>query len=271
MNKSELLNHTKNLMEIGIDTVRNSPQLTAETGTYDPKGTPTIEMDKTMERVFKEYIQKNNLPVVMYSEDSVAVINMHANPEFTFVVDALDGSTNYRIGQRLRPFGSFFAFFDSLTPQLKNVVVAGAVEYKHNLGFLYTEGRTIDKDNNEIHLKADWQLKPVSPTIDLEIYQEGYHIFAPLDRNFRILNQGALVYSLVCVLSNASALMGGIAVKSEEIGAIYGLITGAGGVVVDLQGNDIGNQPLDHTKGYEILAGNKSIVEYALSYVKRNR
>ena len=271
MNNLELLNHTKNLMQIGAEKVRMSPHLATETGTLDAKGTPTIAMDKALEKTFLQYIEANQLPVTIYSEDSNDLTSYHAQPNYLLLIDPLDGSTNYKIGYGLLPFGSFFTIFKNFKPQLSDVVVAGAIEYTSNQRFVSIDGQTADIDGHIVRLKSDWPLEPVPPTVHLELYKDGYEAFAPLSKKLRIFNQGALVNSVTSVLSNISALMGGIAVRSEEIGALYALITGAGGVMVDLQGNDIGNQPLDHARKYEILAGSKSVVEYALSYVKRSQ
>ena len=148
MNNLELLNHTKNLMQIGAEKVRMSPHLATETGTLDAKGTPTIAMDKALEKTFLQYIEANQLPVTIYSEDSNDLTSYHAQPNCLLLIDPLDGSTNYKIGYGLLPFGSFFTIFKNFKPQLSDVVVAGAIEYTSNQRFVSIDGQTADIDGH---------------------------------------------------------------------------------------------------------------------------
>jgi hypothetical protein len=51
--------------------------------------------------------------------------------------------------------------------------------------------------------------------------------------------------------------------KGEEAGAVYGLVTGASGVVTNFEGEPIGHKDFDPTATYEILAGHPEAVPYA--------
>lgn len=255
----ELARHTAEMLNIGRQTVRKNPFLIKEIGTTNTKGDRTIEMDTTLEAAFLDYIEKNNLPVWVYSEE-IGLIKARSNPEFFVAFDPLDGTRNYISGRGLLPFGSLVAFYQGTKPQLKDVVAAGAIEYTTDRLFLFGDGKTTDETGNEILLRTDWESDRNTP-VYLETYAAGYDYYRPIGRKLFVKNQGALVSSLMYVLNNCAAAMGGIAVKSEEIGAIYALINGAGGLTIDSKGNGIQNLVLDHNRKYDVLAGSKSTVE----------
>lgn len=260
---NELLQHTRQLIRIGQGTVRTTPHSPQETGTVDPKGVRTIRMDKILERVFLDYIELAKIPVVVYSEDGGIIANPHPNPQYSADIDPLDGSLNYQLGEGLWPFGSFFTFFKGLKPRLRDVVVAGAIEYTRNLGFLYSEGQTTNLQDERILLKKDWEIGPHTP-VCFETFRDGYEAYRPLGGKLFTRSQGAFVGHLSYLLTNAAAAIGGIGAKSEEIGAIYALVKGADGIVVDHRGKDIGDQRLDHEGQYQVLAGSRNVVNYAV-------
>jgi hypothetical protein len=56
--------------------------------------------------------------------------------------------------------------------------------------------------------------------------------------------------------------MGGISVRAEEIGAVYGLIKGAGGVIVDHEGIPLGTKLFNPKGEYQLLAGNEHVINF---------
>ncbi|MBI2196686.1 hypothetical protein HYU45_03705 [Candidatus Daviesbacteria bacterium] len=255
----ELTQHTAQMLNIGRQTVRKNPFLVNETGTTNTKGDRTIEMDVKIEIAFLEYIRRNKLPVWVYSEE-IGIVKPHPKPDFLVTFDPLDGSDNYILGQGLLPFGSLIAFYHGSKPRLKDVVAAGAIEYTTNRLYLFDNGQTTDENGNKVQLRNNWELDQKTP-VYLETYAKGYEKYRSVGSRLFVKNQGALVSSLIYVLGNSAAAMGGIAIKSEEVGAIYALISGAGGLVISSMGNGIQNLALDHNRKYDVLAGDKSTVK----------
>lgn len=254
----ELTQHVVQMLNIGRQTIKENPFLVEEIGTTNTKGDHTLEMDVKLETAFLDYIEENNLPVLVYSEE-IGIVRPHPNPEIFVSFDTLDGSRNYRLGLGILPFGSLIAFYRGIKPKLKGVIAAGAIEYTTNRLYLFDNGQTIDENGNEVVLRNDWELDQ-NTQVYLETYAEGYGKYRPVGNRLFVKNQGALVSSLIYVLGNAAAAMGGVAVKSEEVGAIYALISGAGGLVVNSKGEGIQNLALDHERKYDILAGDRSTV-----------
>ncbi len=263
----ELSQHISTMLNTGRHIVENNPLLTKEIGTTNTKGDRTIEMDVKLESAFLDYLKVHNLPVWIYSEE-IGMVREHPNPEFLAVFDPLDGSTNYKLGHGILSFGSLIAFYKGTNPQLQDVVAAGAIEYTTNRLFLFEEGRTVDEAGENVLLRQDWELDKNTP-VYLETYGEGYEYYREIGNKLFVKNQGALVSSLLYLLNNASAAMGGIAVKSEEIGAIYALVKGAGGAVQDSKGEAIDELKVDHSRKYDILAGAPVIVSSLIDTLQK--
>ncbi|HYD35573.1 MAG TPA: inositol monophosphatase family protein [Vitreimonas sp.] len=263
MSNAELLTHLKAMIARGgqvLATARHNQELDATTGKINSKGNETLAIDIAVEKKLIEYAQAQTLPVVIYSEEA-GIVNFHPDPLYTLVMDPLDGSNNHLQGQDLLPYGIFLAMYQTLSPDIDDVLVAAALEHTRQLSFYFDGEKTVDGHGQTVKLRTDWKVDRKTP-VYLETFDSGYGQFLALARTIFIHNQGALVGSLGYVLKDAAAAMGGIAVKSEEVGAIVALIEGAGGKVVDLQGNSLRDQPLDHTRKYELIGGAPVIVDH---------
>lgn len=259
--------HILQMLRLGQQTLKNSPLLVKETGTTNIKGDKSIAMDVKIEEYFIDYIKKHNLPVNIFSEET-GTVKFHPNPTHLIAFDPLDGSTNYKLGKGLFPYGILIACYQGVTPKLKDVVVAGAIEQIHNLGWLYKDGKTTDFAGNAVYLKSDWQPERSTP-IYLDLYYEvGYKIYLPLAQKLFIRNQGSTIGNLSYVLSNVAAGLGGVSMRAEEIGAVVALVKGAGGLVVSHNRVDLGEELFDPEKTYQILAGSPNIIDFALGYLQ---
>jgi fructose-1,6-bisphosphatase/inositol monophosphatase family enzyme len=263
MNNS-LLKHVKNMLEIGKKVVFDSPLLADEIGTVNAKGDHTIAMDKAVEDALIEYIKSNNIPANIFSEE-IGEIKFHENPKYFIAFDPLDGSTNYKIGKNIFPYGLLIAIYDGLKPKLNSVVAAGAIEYSKDLSWTFYENKTFDKNDQLVEIKNDWPLDRHTPIFLDLYYKSGYELYRPLAEKLFIRNIGSTIGNLSYVLSNIASGLGGVCMRPEEIGAIYSLIKGAGGITVDHHGNDIGEKVFSPQDTYQILAGSKNAIEFAIS------
>lgn len=259
--------HIRQMLLLAKDLVRNNPSLTSEVGTVNAKGDKTIGMDVKVEEILIDYIKKNNIPANIFSEE-VGEIKFHPNPEYFIAFDPLDGSTNYKIGKNIFPYGLLIAVYKGLQPKLKDVITSGAIEYTKDLAWIYTDGKTADFNGNPIILKQDWIPSKSTPIFLDLYYKEGYELYRPLAQQLFIRNIGSTIGNLSYVLENIAAGLGGVCMRPEEIGAIYSLIKGAGGITVNHKGEDIGDMPFTPNTTYQILAGSKNIIDFAIEKLK---
>jgi len=259
--------HILNLLNAGKDVINNNPKLIGETGLINTKGDKTIAMDAKIDKLFLEYIKSNHLPVKVYSEE-IGIVDVHPNPEYILSFDPLDGSTNYKVGNDLFPYGFLIAVYKGLNPQLKDVIAAGALEIINDLGFVYGNGITTDITGNTVKLKQDWPVQLSTP-IYVDLYRKMYYeTYFPLAEKLYIRNTGSTIGNLTILLSNVAAGMGHPRIKAEEIGAVYGLIKGAGGEAVNHLGQDIGNETFNFSGQYQMVAGSKNITDFMVNQIK---
>ncbi len=246
----------QNLLQIAKETFDTSPLLDSEIGTTNVKGDRTIGMDVKIEELFIDYLKKNNLPVEVFSEEA-GIVKLNKNPEYLVVFDPLDGSTNYKTGKGLLPYGTLVAIYKGSKPKLKDIVAAGALEYTSKLSWVYDGKKTTDQNDNLVKLDKDWIInQKTSVYFDL-YYKLAYDQFAPLAQKVHIRWCGSNVGSLTYVLSEVAAIMGSACMRCEEIGAMYGLVKGAGGITTDHQGRDIGEEIFSPEKTYPMISGNR--------------
>lgn len=255
--------HIYQMLQLGKKIINTSPLLSQETGTVNVKGDKTIEMDVKIENELITYIKENNLPFNIFSEE-IGTMQYHSHPTHTIVFDPLDGSTNYKLGKNLLPYGLLIACFRGLNPQLKDVVTSGAIEYTTQLGWIYDGHRTTTLEGQRVILDKDWIINSFTPVYFDLYYKKAYDAFAPLAQQLHIRWSGSNIGSLTYTMAQVSAAMGAYQMRPEEIGTMVSLIKGAGGIAVDHKGNDLGEYVFSSESVYQIIAGNKAVVEFAI-------
>lgn len=266
--KVQFVSHIKQMFQLAQEIVKG-PLLIEETGAINVKGDRSIGMDVRIEELLINYIKNNNLPVNIFSEEQ-GIITYHPNPEYIVAFDPLDGSTNYKIGKNILPFGLLIAFYDGINPKLENVIAAGAIEYTRNLTWVFNGQTTTDNKDKSVILKADWLIHQSTPVyLDL-YYKEGYDLYQPLAQQIFVRNTGSTIGNLSYLLSNVAAGLGGVCMRAEEIGAVYALVKGAQGFVVDNEGKDLGERSFNPETTYPILAGSKNVIEFCISKLQKS-
>jgi fructose-1,6-bisphosphatase/inositol monophosphatase family enzyme len=259
--------YIKNMLSLGQELFQKHPRLNQEVGTVNIKGDRTIGMDTKMEEALIEYVKNHHLPYNIFSEE-IGFLKLCSHPEYILVFDPLDGSTNYKIGKNLFPYGLLIALYRGEKPKLNDIVAAGALEHTTGSLWVYDGTRTVDIEGNTVNLDKEWEIHRSTP-VNLDLYyHEAYETFLPLAGKLHIKWGGSNISSLLYVLTQTSALMGARLMRPEEIGAIVSLVKGAGGITVDHSGNDLGEYEFSPDKTYQLLAGNKKIVMYALSQIR---
>lgn len=255
--------HVFQMLQLGKKIITTSPLLSEETGKINVKGDKTIGMDIKIEEELINYVKENDLPCNIFSEE-IGIIKFHTHPTHTIVFDPLDGSTNYKLGKNLLPYGLLIACYQGLTPKLKDVVVSGAIEYTTQLGWIYDGHITKTLEGEQVRLDKKWSINQSMPVYFDLYYKKAYDAFAPLAQQLHIRWSGSNIGSLTYTMAQVSAVMGAYQMRPEEIGTMVSLIKGAGGIVVDHKGNDLGEYAFSSKNVYQIIAGNREVVEYAV-------
>jgi fructose-1,6-bisphosphatase/inositol monophosphatase family enzyme len=240
-----------------------------EVGTINAKGDRSLEMDVAIERAVINYIREQGLPVQIYSEEVGVTEGAHPHPEVTFSMDPLDGSVNYKHGQGMLPFGTLVAFFKGLNPNLDDVIAAGMIEYTTGNFFIFDGEKTINQDGEKVILNHDWAIHKTTPVYFDTFYKKGLKAYTEIAEEVFVRGSGSIVGNLMYTLLNISACTGGVSVRAEEIGAVYGLIKGASGIIVDHDGVPLAGKLFDSQEQYQVLAGNKCIVDFVVGRLSK--
>lgn len=244
--------------------LRGSSSFKNEVGTTNSKGDRSLGMDVAIEQAVVAHIQKNGWPVQIYSEEAGVIEGSHPNPTYTFSMDPLDGSTNYKYGKGKLPCGTLVAFFKGLNPALDDVVACGVIDFTTGEFFIFDGKKTLDQDGKKVILNPDWHVHKTTPVYLDTFYKEGMKAYTEFAQEVFIRGSGSVVGNLIYTLSNISAVMGGISVRAEEIGAVYGLIKGAGGIIIDHEGTPLGGKLFDPKAEYQLLAGNEQVCNFMI-------
>jgi len=265
---NNLVKEVKNLLQIAKNTLKGK-KLIEKTGKINVKGDVTIGMDVRIEELFLNYIKKQNLPATIFSEE-IGAVRFHEKPKLTIAFDPLDGSTNYRVGNELLPYGVLIAVYKGVKPRLKDIICAGALENTKGFMWIYDGKQTKNLINNKvIRIKNDWEIHKSTPVYFDLYYKKAFDTFSTLPEKVHVRWNGSTISSLMYVLSNTAAGMGSVCMRAEEIGAVYGLIRGAGGIVVNADGTDLGEEEFDPKRTYFILGGCEKIVRFCLKEINK--
>jgi fructose-1,6-bisphosphatase/inositol monophosphatase family enzyme len=252
--------HVRQMLELARKTLEENPDLTKKTGSINAKGDETIAMDTKIESLFIDYVRQNNIPANIWSEE-IGLVSC-PNPEYVVAFDPLDGSTNYKIGHNLLPYGCLIAVYKGATPKLKDIIAAGAVEITTGKGWIFDGKVTKTLEGQMVQLRADWEIHKSTP-VQIDLYWiKAVKTFADMFGKLHLKWGGSNISSLLYVLTNSAAVMGGVGMRAEEIGAIVGLIKGAGGKVCQVDGTELNEESFSGEKTYPILAGAEKIVDF---------
>ena len=242
--------------------------MSESTGDVNSKGDQTLGIDAGVESILVKYVHENFPTARIFSEEIGEIPQVGGNCEYTIVFDPIDGSNNFRTGKGALPYGTFVAIYKGKNPKIKEVLSAGMIEHTAGMIYLCDESRTIKLDGSAVSLLSKGFSKSTMTYLDL-YYHNGYKAYASFAEHFSLRDSGSQAGNLRYLLSGISAMTGGVSVGAEEIGTIYALASRAGGVVVDHEGNDVGNLSFETERKYQILAGRNDVVEFVLKAMRK--
>lgn len=268
MTSIDFVPHIKKMLEIFKNLV-SGEKLGYDLDKTNEKGEHSIGMDIKAEEVFVDYLKDNNLPVSVFSEEN-GIIQVSKNPQYLVVFDPLDGSVNYKLGNNILPYGCLIAVYNISDLSLNKIVASGAIEITNDISWVYDGDVTKNINGKDVKIKGDWIIGRSTPVyLDL-FYINGYKLFTPLSDKILIRNVGSNVGNLSYLLSNLTAAVGGVCVRPEEIGTIYTLIKGAGGIVYNIDGQDIGDRIFSPDSTYFMIGGNSKVVNFCIDTFNSN-
>lgn len=210
-------------------------------------GETALRIDIEAENAVINFLREQNVPVRIMSEEH-GQVDISPEPRYLGILDGLDGSNRYQAGRGTERYGTMLGVFSGLDPQYGDYISGGMMEHSTNRLFTAERGVgsfVIDKNGRKtpIHASAKTALDP-----ETRIYINGYwevcrKVFLEKLRSFRSGDPRAYVaYFSDLSSGNTDLVLTCTGKNNLEIAIGYGFVKEAGGVVVDLAGNDLGDK-----------------------------
>jgi fructose-1,6-bisphosphatase/inositol monophosphatase family enzyme len=247
-----------------------------EVGKQNQFNEHSLRADIDCEDAVIRSLQMKGFPVRIHSEEH-GVVNVGPKQEFTAVLDGIDGTADYKKNPRMGKYGTMLSIFSGTDPCYSDYLACGIMQHATYTMFAAFRhmGAFSESHSQQAPLKASQRTlfspKRLKVYVD-ESFEINQEAFSRKLSDFNIectlcscqyyadLVSGHADYVLECTRKNNLELM-----------AAYGLVREAGGVMVDLDGNDIGpRRYLEFGQGKDehipvITAANLPLAEQLIS------
>ncbi|MFH1833009.1 MAG: inositol monophosphatase family protein [Candidatus Levyibacteriota bacterium] len=214
-------------------------------------GETALRGDFQAEEAVLNVLRVKKVPIRVISEEH-GVVDIVKNPVLLGILDGLDGSNRYEAywkGDKNARYGTMFAIFDSINPRYEDYLTSGIMEHPTKRLFIAAKGRgaflvsltNSAKSGIEVSKETDFSNKT---KVEIDAYEKAAHfpfikrVFIerlPKGINFKCLLSTAVHYADLA--SGAADIVLECTYKGNlESAVAYGLVTEAGGVMVDING-----------------------------------
>jgi len=256
-----------------LDEAKNTFDSLGESGRESliKPGEPLTKSDLAISQTLKNYFLNSNLSAIYCSEEA-GVINKHPNPAYEVFWDELDGTFNYERGGIFPSSIVITAFEHSPQLRFKDSLFGAVFDLKTSDLWYARKGKscffnrrrtkTSETDNLGERVYSLIDHGPCPKKEELERFVGIYENTWPH-------NVSSAGIHLAMIASGHADVYVSPRQKSHELGAGYRLIKEAGGVVIDFNGNPLGQQEFDFNKTYEIIAaGTQELAEKVRTKIK---
>ena len=240
-------------------------------------GETALRADIDCEEAILNFLRQTEVPIRVISEEH-GQVDVRKNPRFLGILDGLDGSEEYKKGRGERRYGTMFGIFNTLNPSYKDYLVSGIME--HSTGRLFlavkNQGAFVIEGGEKRPIKTSG--KTVFDE-DIIIYEDNYFeinrkIFSQKTQGYRVhyIRSSAVCYADVTA-GTADLALECTRKNNLEIAVAFGLVTEAGGVMIDLKGISLSEKKyLDFGQKQQlpiITAATKELAEEFLAHLKK--
>ena len=239
-------------------------------------GDMALKVDIEAEKVILNYLRGKNVPIKVLSEEHGTTI-IGSDPKYLGILDGLDGSYVYKRARGKGRYGTMFGIFKSINPVYEDYITTGIME--HSTGTLYLAVKNSGAvminggKKSNIHTNDNTTLDKTTKIYIDEYFETNRETFSKKLEDFNThYLQASSAYYMCVAEGEASFALECTRKNNLEIAVAYGLIKEAGGVMVDIQGNSIGDKKymeFGQTEHLPIItAANKKLADAMLQYLK---
>lgn len=208
-------------------------------------GDITLRMDSEAEKAVIDCFIHAGLPVRVVSEEH-GTFDIGA-PEFLLVLDGIDGTALYLHDRHAGHYGTMVGLFRGLDPTYNDYIAGGIMQHASGTLFLGIKDASafISVGGQETYIHTSGNLNFDQHTVIYvdEYFEENRRIFSkPLEGFNTSYHQASAMYYAALVEGKADVVCECTRKGNLELAAAYGLVREAGGVMMDLQGQDVGGR-----------------------------
>ena len=261
--------HTRDLQNIGnslyreLSPLRHSSRIKELEGT-GAEGDKTYHIDRRAEEIIISSLEALHEPLTVISEEA-GIVHLHGGGK-TVLVDPIDGSRNAVRG--IPFYGTSLAVAAGTT--VRDLYLAYIINLVNGDAFWAEKGISVSCPENSLQCQKGEEFSFVayeasSPSRDLS------PIVPLLSAAKKVRCMGATALDLAYVACGAvSAFVTASASRSFDFAGGYLLMKEAGGIITDMQGNELDSLELELKGTTSLLAaGNAGLHKKALALLKR--
>lgn len=209
-------------------------------------GDTALRVDIECEQAVLHVLRKDSVPIQVISEEHGTTI-IGGKPQYLGILDGLDGSSLYKKARGKKGYGTMFAIFSGTDPTYDDYIVCGIMQHATNrlLVAEKNQGAYVIEGGQQHVLSVSGK---ESLDASVKIYIDEYfdynrETFSQHLREFKPKYEGASsLYYAALAEGSADLVLECTRKGNLEIAVEYGLTREAGGMVADLNGQDIGNE-----------------------------
>ncbi len=236
-----------------LELRESGKQPTGETNEF---GQQTFKADIEAGRAVFDSLRESGVPVVITSEEHGREVRIVDNPRFLGVIDELDGSKPYTEGTGR--YATMLGIFGNLNPKYADYLVSGIVDHVNRKIYLASSGKgayildvNAPHHRDPIHCLTTTELDPETTQISVDGWFKEDVMFGNklIEKAFRNIYIGtpekggaANAYYTDLAAGRIDAVIEVTYKRNLEKAVAYGLITEAGGVMLDIEGNSLGDK-----------------------------
>jgi len=211
-------------------------------------GDVAVRADIEAENAVLNHLKSIEIPVRVISEEH-GQVDITPHPQFLGILDGIDGSAIYKIARSKGRYSTMFGIFQGLNPKYKDYLISGIMEHATKRLFVASRGKGawLIKNNQNLPIKIP-QTDPLNRKT--KIYIDNYleaekniyrDILSKKFPNSCNDTSGSSTNYLDVILGAYDAYIEYTKKQNLEKAVAYGLIKEAGGVMIGINGNDLGS------------------------------
>lgn len=247
------------ITEIGIEALEEAKRVHDSLGKdglemvlKNQFGETALRADIEAEKAVLAVLKKHQTPIRVISEEH-GVTNITENPVYLGILDGIDGTSVYKKARNTGRYATMFGVANNLNPRYKDYIFSGIMVHASNLLYWAVKGQGayFDREHrNNVTVRKQLQTSgKISLNEHTRIYlgddynETARQNFKGRFPDFWTKSPLSAAISYVDIASGQAELEAEVTRKQNlEQMIAYGLIKEAGGVMVTLDGQDIGSK-----------------------------